>query len=282
MNNINKENLDIVYLSKSYQEYIKPFCSEHQLLDKGERRRPFLGTVLTGFNGYDYFVPLTSSERTLIQNKQIDIFPINKGKNGTLNFNLMIPVPKGEIISFEIDKMPKCPSRDMFAAQRRHIIRQSGNIKKNAAEVYLRSIYAPNNNLAQRCNDFILLEEKCEDWVKQKESAKKNEATKGNENKKDNKDMASADEYKKTSVYKKAVEKYGQKVADKMVAELLKQALTQEKNEGKKTDSAQSTPTVATDKKTTKEISSTSKKKSASAEKSTVTTVTIKSSQKGK
>ena len=275
---MDKENLKLVYLDKAYQDYIKPFCSEHQLLDKGEnQRRPFLGTVLTGLNGYDYFVPLTSSDR-MANSKQIDVFPLNKGKNGTLNLNLMIPVPKGEVQLFDINKMQRCKMRDMFTAQQRHIARQSGNIKKNAAEVYLRSIYAPNNNLAKRCNDFLLLEEKCKDWDKHKEKLRRKEAAK------ENQDMSSADQYKKTAIYTQAVEKYGQKTADKMVATLLKKALTQEKKEVKeepKTEKKQAvSSTKETSKNTAKKTSTTAKK---SSDKGTVTTVTIKSSPaKGK
>ena len=281
---MDKEKLEIVYISKSYQDYIKPFCSEHQLLDKGDRQRPFLGVVLTGFNGYDYFVPLTSAERSSKQNEQIDVFAINKGKNGTLNFNLMMPVPQSDVITFEISKLPKCPSRDMFEAQRRHIIRQSKKIISSAAEVYLRSIYAPNNNLAKRCNDFVFLEEKLKYWNEHKEEIINKKSEKSKE---DKKDVPSSEDYKKTSIYKQAVEKYGKRVADKMVADVLAKALSQEKNESKagdaKTVKKQPVSSTASNSKSAEKKKPAKTSKKPTVEKGTVTTVTIKSSPaKGK
>ena len=103
--------------------------------------------------------------------------------------------------------------------------------------VYLNCVHYPESKIASECNDILMLEEKERLWREGKVQKVEKKVVKPAEEKKTEEpaDKPTKKTYKETNTYKLAVEKYGQKVADKMIADALKQAMTQEK-EDKKTE----------------------------------------------
>lgn len=280
-----KEKMNIYYLDKSYQDYIKPHTRNNQTAEKEESKRRTSGVVLFGFGGTrNYFVPLRIGGPEQKKSEMGLTHSLNKGKNGYLDFSNMVPVQNKDLQLLDISNLPTCNLKRNLQRQARYIQREQKKIMECAAEVYLNCVHYPESKIASECNDILLLEEKERLWREGKvQKTEKKTVVKPIEEKKTEEPVAkpTVKTYKDTSTYKLAVEKYGQKVADKMIADALKQAMTQEKNEEKKTEKKQTAAT--TSKKIVKKVVAPSSKKSTSSEKGTVTTVTIQSSPaKGK
>lgn len=280
-----KERMNIYYLDQGYQDYIRPHTKyAAQAAGKEEGKRRTSGVVLFGFGGTrNYFVPLRIGEEEQKKSEMGLTHGLNKGKNGYLDFSNMVPVQNKDLHLLDISNLPMCNLKRNLQRQARYIQREQRKIMEGAAEVYLNCVHYPGSKIASECNDILVLEEKERLWREGKvQKTEKKAVVKPTEEKKteDAATKPTEKSYKETSTYKLAVEKYGQKVADKMIADALKQAMTQEK-EDKKTEKKQAVAT--TSKKTVKKAVMPSSKKSTSSEKGTVTTVTIQSSPvKGK
>ncbi len=226
---MNKEKLEIVYLKKSYQEYIKKYCKDDmKFVSSDNKQRPFVGVVLRGINGSNYFAPLTNDARTTAFN-EVDVHNIGKGKYGALNFKQMLPVPEDALTHFDINSLPECSYKRFLVSQARHIQRENKIITTKAAEVYVQCLYNKSNSLYEHCNDFLLLEDKAKDWKEYLQQKSKKEEIKIDETKKAIKSQkqetpktANSQAYRETKAYKTVVEKYGQQKADKLVNDLLK------------------------------------------------------------
>lgn len=280
-----KEKMNIYYLDKAYQDYIKPQTRKSQAAEKEESKRRTSGVVLFGFGGTkNYFVPLRVGEQEQKKSEMGLTHGLNKGKNGYLDFSEMVPVQNKDLQLLDISNLPTCNLKRNLQRQARYIQREQKKIMECAAEVYLNCVHYPESKIASECNDILMLEEKERLWREGKVQKVEKKVVKPAEEKKTEEpaDKPTKKTYKETNTYKLTVEKYGQKVADKMIADALKQAMTLEK-EDKKTEKKQTTSTSSTSKKTVKKVVASSPKKSTSAEKGTVTTVTIQSSPaKGK
>ncbi|MDE7215220.1 MAG: type III toxin-antitoxin system ToxN/AbiQ family toxin [Clostridia bacterium] len=287
-----KERMNIYYLDKAYQDYIKPHTnSGKQTAVKEDSKRRTSGVVLFGFGGTtNYFIPLRVGE---VEQEKVELglsYGLNKGKNGYLEFSSMLPVQNKDLHLMDISNLPTCNLKKMLQRQARYVQREQKKIMEGASEVYLHCVHYPESKIASQCNDILLLEEKEYLWREGKviRSKKEEHKVEQTDTKKANDQkvlLPTEKTYRETSTYKKAVEKYGKKVAEKMISDALLQALTQEKKEVKckdiKSEKKQvvSSPKEAS-KNTSKKSSTTAKK---SSDKGTVTTVTIKSSPaKGK
>ena len=67
-----------------------------------KNRRPFVGIILK-INGINYFAPLSSpKEKHLNMKNNIDFIKINKGRDGVINLNNMIPIPEEQCYEINI------------------------------------------------------------------------------------------------------------------------------------------------------------------------------------
>ncbi len=134
--------------------------------------RPFIGIIILG--GYnDFFVPLASpkAKHELMSNKKMDIYKIADGKLGVLNFNNMLPIPKTEIIFFNIniennDNNNDIKYKTLLRNQLNYINDdKQKNVEKaeNLYKSYINNFV--DNSVINRCCSFRLLEEKCNGWI---------------------------------------------------------------------------------------------------------------------
>ena len=145
----------VKYLS-SFQKHI--FSSEHD-----KKTRKYIGIILR-INDCNYFAPLSSFKPKHAKMKEgVDFIKIKD--YAVININNMIPVPKGEYKETDINGTKDEHYRYLLQAESREINRQKNRIIKNADIVYRHKL---RNNLAtplaNRTNDFVLLEKACKDY----------------------------------------------------------------------------------------------------------------------
>lgn len=119
---------------------------------------------------YEYFAPLSSPKaKHLNMKNNIDIVKIDVGWLGVVNFNNMIPVRKNNYELFDLKKIPL----DTYELKRQNLLKSqlfwlNRNIKRVKGKVCnLYNKYKNNklpDRLKSRCCNFILLEEKCNDY----------------------------------------------------------------------------------------------------------------------
>lgn len=91
---------------------------------------------------------------------------IKVGNYAVINLNNMFPVPNGEYTYVDIPKVQDLQYRKLLTSEYRIIRKLQDKIKRNAAEVYKHKVNKGNTTaLAKRCNDFLLLEEKCKQYI---------------------------------------------------------------------------------------------------------------------
>lgn len=84
--------LKLYYISDEYVNYLRKY--DEKVPYNKSKTRPFIGVVYT-FNNINYFAPLASPKikHLKMSNRVIDIWKIDGGKLGIINFNNMLPSP---------------------------------------------------------------------------------------------------------------------------------------------------------------------------------------------
>jgi protein AbiQ len=179
-------------------EYIN-FCRRYdtkvQKNKEDERKfvKKYLGIVLH-INDIKYYVPLSSYKPEKHDNMKeaIDFIKIEDkdDKYAVLNLNNMIPVPDEAIISFNINILPNKTQderkyRDLLRNEWNICKRKKDKIIKNALKIYDMMKKNKPENIVKRCCNFILLEEKIQEYlaIKEIESTKKEIAHMAEKNK---------------------------------------------------------------------------------------------------
>lgn len=111
-----------------------------------------------------YFAPLSSykPKRNKMKNG-LDFIKI--GNYAVININNMFPVPDSEYTYVDIKEIKNEQYRKLLMTEYRIIKKLQDKIKKNARELYKhKKEKGMTTTLAKRCNDFILLEEKCREY----------------------------------------------------------------------------------------------------------------------
>ena len=128
-------------VNPKYIDYLVPFAPHlfHNKKPGQSNERKYIGVILV-VEGMNYFAPLSSYKPKHDKMKNsLDFIKI--GNYAVVNINNMFPVPKGEYTYVNIKAV------------------------ENALELYKHKIKNGNStNLAKRCNDFCLLEEKCRQY----------------------------------------------------------------------------------------------------------------------
>ena len=83
-----------------------------------------------------------------------------------INLNNMFPVPENKRKYVDIGAEKDLKYRSLLLAEYRYIKAIREKIYKNAKNLYKIKIKDGNStNLSKRCNDFLLLEEKCKEYA---------------------------------------------------------------------------------------------------------------------
>ncbi len=154
--------IELYEVNPKYIDYLIPYAphlfQNKQLGQFNERK--YIGVILY-VNNMKYFAPLSSfkSKHEKMKNG-LDFIKI--GNYAVININNMFPVPDREYTYVDIPKVRNPQYRKLLMTEYRIIRKLQDKIKHNAEEVYKHKIRAGNATaLAKRCNDFMLLEEKC-------------------------------------------------------------------------------------------------------------------------
>lgn len=162
-------NLIIANIDVHYCNYLKKFDFRVPYNNSKNNLRPFVG-VLFNIGDKEYFAPLSSPKSKHLKMKNtVDFIKIKNGEYGAINFNNMIPVKKDNYTIINLNK--KCNSKEeemyqeLLINQYTWININMRSIKNKAAVLY--KLYNENrlpDNIKNRCCNYLLLEEKCEEY----------------------------------------------------------------------------------------------------------------------
>lgn len=162
-----QKKLKIYYIEEEYIEYLRKYDSK--VVFNKKNNRPYLGVVYT-FDNFNYFAPLSSpKEKHLkINEKALDIFKIKRGKLGVVNINNMIPTP----LKCLTEVLPTLSDGQYKTLIENQTIFLNNNRNKLLKKVKNFGLLVSKNNLPDniknRCGNFKLLEEKCQEYEKNK------------------------------------------------------------------------------------------------------------------
>ena len=159
------ESLKIYEINANYIDYLLPFAPHlfHNSKKGQANSRKYIG-VLLQVHGFDYFAPLTSFKPKHEKMKEgLDFIKIKH--YSVINLNNMFPAPKTECSYVDFSKIRNQPYRSLLLSEYRFIKSISHKICKNAETLYAHRLSKGDTTpLGKRCNDFVLLEEKCKQY----------------------------------------------------------------------------------------------------------------------
>ena len=158
--------IELYEVNAKYIDYLVPYAPHlfHNKQFGQQNERKYIGIVLV-VNNMKYFAPLSSFKPKHEKMKNgLDFIKV--GNYAVININNMFPVPDGEYSYVDIPKVKNPQYRKLLTTEYRIIRKLQDKIKSNATQVYKHKInHGDTTALAKRCNDFKLLEEKCEQFV---------------------------------------------------------------------------------------------------------------------
>lgn len=164
-------NLILVRLDSKYCDYLRQYDKLVPYNFDKKRLRPFIG-VLFEVNNCKYFAPLTSpKEKHKKMNTTLDFLKLDNGKLGAINFNNMLPVTNKNIIKLDLDKECLTKAEEKYIKLLKEQIywlnRNDEKLYNRSKKLYDKYVNGTlNKNIAKRCCNFILLEEKCREYNK--------------------------------------------------------------------------------------------------------------------
>ena len=161
--------IELYEVVPEYINYLLPYAPHLFQNKKPEQNheRKYIGIILE-VNGTKYFAPLSSFKPKHEKMKNgLDFLKV--GNYAVINLNNMFPVPDGKYSYVDIRKEKDGQYRKLLMIEYRIIRKLQDKIRHNAEELYKHKRERGNSTkLAKRCNDFILLEEKCKQYAGQK------------------------------------------------------------------------------------------------------------------
>ncbi len=164
-----RDLLIIVRLDSKYCDYLRKFDNKVPYNYAEKKLRPFVG-VLFKVNECLYFAPLSSPKQKHLKIKsKLDFLKLDGGKLGAINFNNMLPVRKQNIVKMDLNK--KCNNK-LEEKYIKLLQEQLFWLNRNQEKLYGRSkklydkyvIGTLPKSIRDRCCDFKLLEEKCNEY----------------------------------------------------------------------------------------------------------------------
>lgn len=168
-----KENKLKWYIAdKKYVNYLRKFDEKVENIDYNSKLKPYIGILIT-INELNYYVPISSPKEKHYKIREgMDFVKIMQDDKiiGVLNLNNMIPILDKNVKALkykEIEKYRDFTSdkeKSLYIAFLNFELNLINNkiekIKKNAVKLYNEKINNPTSNIAKRCCDFKLLEQK--------------------------------------------------------------------------------------------------------------------------
>lgn len=159
-------NLRIYEISTSYIDYLASFIPHlfHNKKSGQQNERKYIGIVLE-VHDQKYFAPLSSFKaKHRYMNECLDLIKIKH--LAVINLNNMFPVPPSQIVNFDIKKVKDQKYKALLQREYRVIASIEDKICENAGKLYEYKIEKGDSTpLAERCNDFLLLEEKALEFI---------------------------------------------------------------------------------------------------------------------
>ena len=158
------KKLKLYYISEDYIKYLRKY--DNKVPSNKNTTRPYIGIVYQ-YNGFNYFAPLSSpKEKHLKMNKKaIDIWKIDDGKLGIINFNNMLPC-QNNLLTEVLPTITDVKYRKLLENQI-ELINKDRNIMLKKI-ITFHSKYNENlltENVKNRCCNFRLLELKCQEYI---------------------------------------------------------------------------------------------------------------------
>ena len=158
----------IVKLDYKYCDYLREY-DYRVAYNKGSKElRPYIG-VLFNIKNIEYFAPLSSpKDKHKKMRDTIDLIRINNGEYGVINFNNMLPVQSNNYDVLYLNSPKNNIELKRFNLLKKQLRWMNSNrdiIYKNAITLY--TLYKNNqlpSRIRKRCCDFILLEDKCQEY----------------------------------------------------------------------------------------------------------------------
>ncbi|MCD7893569.1 MAG: type III toxin-antitoxin system ToxN/AbiQ family toxin [Erysipelotrichaceae bacterium] len=156
--------LKLYCIEDDYIDYLRQF--DDKVPYNKHKTRPFVGIVYI-HHGYRYFAPLSSPKpkHVRMNERAIDIWKISNGSLGIVNFNNMVPCPSG-VLTEILPTVTDTKYKILLENQIKAINNERGSLLKKVRRFHdhyekgLLSI-----NVINRCCDFQLLEEKCDEYM---------------------------------------------------------------------------------------------------------------------
>ncbi|WP_324825109.1 type III toxin-antitoxin system ToxN/AbiQ family toxin [Sinanaerobacter sp. ZZT-01] len=157
--------LKIYNVTDKYIDFLRQYDIRIPYNKKG--RRPYIGVVLQ-IKEFNYFAPLSSPKpKHLIMKNKADFIKIKSGELGIINLNNMIPVPKEEIILYNIMDEEDTRYQNLLIKQVFSINKMINTILNKATKLH-DNVVRDTNFLDGRCCNFKLLEEKYIEYCRSK------------------------------------------------------------------------------------------------------------------
>ena len=161
----------IVNVDSNYCDFLRKYDTKVPYNKANKETRPFIG-VLFWIGDIEYFAPLSSPKAKHIKMRNtIDFVKIDGGKLGAINFNNMIPVKPNNYKIVDLNKKNLSKEdneyQDLLKDQLTWLNKNRLQILFKADRLY--DYYLANllpDNIKNRCCNFKLLEEKCEEYNK--------------------------------------------------------------------------------------------------------------------
>ena len=163
-----KQRLILVKINSDYCDFLRTFDKRVPYNYDKKSNRPFVG-VLFRVDNYHYFAPLSSPKRKhLKMHNTIDFLKLDGGKLGAVNFNNMLPVTTKNITKINFERILNSSDRAYYKLLQEQIYWLNRNDEKlygRSKKLYDKYINGTlDSNIAKRCCNFKLLEEKCNDY----------------------------------------------------------------------------------------------------------------------
>ena len=164
-----KSKLMLVRLNSNYCDYLRQFDNKVPYNYNEKELRPFIG-VLFRIDNLMYFAPLSSPKAKHLKLKsKLDFLKIDNGKLGAINFNNMLPVTNKNIINIDLNKKYLTKTEEKYvkllSEQIFWLNRNNDKLYGRSKKLYDKYINGTlDKNIAKRCCDFKLLEEKCKEY----------------------------------------------------------------------------------------------------------------------
>lgn len=158
--------LKIYEISTGYVDYLALFIPHlfHNKKSGQQNERKYIGIVLE-IHDQKYFAPLSSFKAKHKYMKEgLDLIKIKR--LAVINLNNMFPVPQSQIVKFDIKKVKDQKYKALLQREYRVITSLEDKICENSRKLYEYKMEKGGSTpLAERCNDFRLLEEKAVEFI---------------------------------------------------------------------------------------------------------------------